>query len=216
MAKRKTSKKKYSRKKKKGKSSATSRAVKQIYTKRRAARYVKRKAVHRLNRSMNSLSSMSKTYSFSSYLERHMVPSDNYYLDDTNQNVSTAGILCGSKNAVAPSFGGQLQIALRAGPGGFFDASIPVSNFRSINSRVDDVFSQWKSFKIISTTWRFEPVDSGRGYLDTQIPTAASTKNTTSSVDFRNLLAWFVIDQGNRDIDTSQLVGTAAWQVCER
>jgi len=184
-----------------------SREVSRQITRKRAKRRIQRYAQNRVNRTMNSLSNMSKTYSFSSYLERHMVPSDNYFLDDTNQNVTTAGIICGSKNTVAPAYSGQLQIALRAGPGGFFDPSVPISNFRAINSRVDDVFSQWKAFRVKSTTYRFEPVDSGRGHLDTLIPSSGlAPKNATSDVDFKNLLAWFVVDNGNRDINPTELV----------
>ncbi len=94
----------------------------------------------------------------------------------------------------------------------FFDATVPVSNFRALNSRVDDVFSQWKSFRVKSTTYRFEPVSSGRSYLDTQTIPSGTTENATSSVDFRNILAWFVIDNGNRDINSNELVGSDAWQ----
>lgn len=210
---RKYSKKTYKKKRYRKKKNPVSRAVNRMITQKRAKRRMRTYAKNRVNRTMNSLSSMSKTYSFSSYLERHMCPSDNYYLDDTNQNVSTAGILCGSKNTVSPSTAGQLQIALRCGPGGFFDASVPVNNFRAINSRVDDIFSQWKSFRVKSTTYRFEPVDSGRGHLDTLIPSAGlAPKNATSDVDFKNLLAWFVIDNGNRDINQNELVGSNAWQ----
>lgn len=211
--KRKYTKKKYPRKypKRKRKSTVT-REVDRMVIRKRAKRRIQRYAQNRVNRNMNSLSHMSKTYSFSSYLERHMVPQDNFFVDDTNQSAVTAGILCGSKNVAAPSYAGQLQVALRCGPGGFFDASIPVSNFRSINSRVDDVMSQWKSFRVKSTTYRFEPVDSGRGHCDTQIPPTGSTENVTTDIDFKNLLAWFVIDNGNRDINTNELVGSDAWQ----
>jgi len=71
--------------------------------------------------------------------------------------------------------------------------------------------SQWKSFKIVSTTFRFTPVDSGRAQLDTQRQSTAVTNNASSNVAFKNLLAFFVIDQGNRDINPVELCGSQAW-----
>lgn len=187
--------------------------VRNYIARKRGKRRIRSFARRRLNYSMNSLAAMSKVYSFSTYLERHMVPQDNYFVDDTNTGVTAAGILCGSKNGTAPSFVGQLQIALRCGPLGMFDSSVPVSNFRSLNSRCDDVMSQWKSFKIVSTKFTFTPVDSGRAQLDTQRQSTSVTNNATSNVAFKNLIAAFVIDQGNRGtINPVELCGSQAWQ----
>ena len=185
------------------------RVVRSYIARKKARRYIKSYARRRMNYSMNSLAHMTKTTSFSSYLERHMVPANNFFVDDTNVGVTTAGILCGSKSSVAPAFLGQLQLALRAGPGGFFDASIPVSNFRTINSRVDDVFSQWKSFRVKSTTYTFTPVQTGRGDLDAQTNSAV-LNNASAQVDYHNLLCWFVIDQGNRDINPNEIMTWSA------
>ncbi|MBA7675973.1 hypothetical protein ES703_84212 [subsurface metagenome] len=190
------------------------RAVRAYVVRKKARRKIVSYARRRLNSSMNSLANMSKTTSFSSYLERHMCPADNWFVDDTNISTTpyySAGILCGSKNTVSPSFRGQLQLALRCGPGGFFDASVPVSNFRPINSRVDDVMSQWKSFRIKSTTWTFEPVGTGRQGVDAERNVATvSSSNGTSAVDYKNLLCWFVIDQGNREINANEIMTWSA------
>ena len=203
----------YRRKRKRGKATVRT-AVRQIYRKRKAYRYVRNRAARRLNYSMNSLASMSKTTSFSSYLERHMCPPENWFTDDTNISATpyfSAGILCGSKSTVAPSYAGQMQLALRCGPGGFFDASVPVSNFRPINSRVDDVMSQWKSFRVKSTTWTFEPVGTGRQGVDAERNgVTATSSNGTSQVFYHGLLCWFVIDQGNREINTNEIMTWSA------
>ena len=195
-----------------GAATRVQKCVRRFITAKRARRSMRAYARRRVSRSMNSLSSMSKTYSFSTYLERHMVPQDNFFTDDTNQKITSAGIICSSKNNTAPSFAGQCNLALRCGPGGFFNVAQPINSFSPLNSRVDDVFSQWKSFKIISTTYTFEPVDLGRGDLDTERQSAAVTNNATSHIDTKNQLAWFVIDQGNRDIDPLELCGQRAWQ----
>lgn len=194
----------------KRKGGAVKRKVKAHFVRRKAKRVISRIYTKRSNRSYNSLAARSKVMTFSCFLPKRAVPADNYFTDDTNV-IAGEGVICGSSTGSATTNPGTLQIALQCGPVGFYDTATVGSNFKALTSEVDEVMSMYKSYRILSTKYTFTPFDSGRGLVDGNLLNTATIKNANSRINYKNLLFWSVVDNGTRNKEPTELVGSNAW-----
>ena len=208
---RRTTRRKYPYRKRKRRSSAATtvqRAVRSHFRRRKAKRIVRRIYRRRANRRANSLYTATHVETFKCLLPKRAVPVGNYFTDDLNIT-GDEGVLCGQASVSDP---GLLQVALTATAGGFFDSTATPNNFKAFNDRVLSVMKQYKSYRVMSTTFSFTPFNSGRGLLDMQEQSLPSVQNSISALSYKNLFLWSVIDNGQRHFEPTELVGSLAWK----